>query len=283
MKVNTNITLFTGAQDAKDGSVAGTAAKGQENRKTIFAGNMNPEKTFQDRVAEKKAQAQQKAMKIVGDVFANDKVIDDDMENRREHVRQLGEEHISLVEEKKNIETQMEDLDKALEAGDVTQEEYVQMRDELLEAGKECNRKIGENESTAAQENAVIRGTRLERLKKSPMVKAQKEAEEVLKAARDEIIGMAMEEGKDHIDEAAEEREEKAEKIKEEREKQEEFIEKQKEKREEEESWIEELKTEDMASLIDKGSDVQKELQEMLRKMKLLEDDLKGAAVDETL
>ena len=283
MKVNTNITLFAGAQDATEGSAACSAAKDQANRKTVFAGNLNREKGFQDRVAEKKAQAQQKAMKIVGDVFANDKAIDDDMENRREHVRQLGEEHISLVEEKKNIETQMEDLDKALEAGDVTQEEYVQMRDELLEAGKECNRKIGENESTAAQENAVIRGIRLERLKKSPMVKAQKQAEEVLQAARDEIIGMGWEEVKDHIDEEAEEREEKAEKIKEEKEKQEEFIERQKEKREEEESWIEELKPEDMVSLIDKGSDVQKELQEILRKMKLLEDDLKGAAVDETL
>lgn len=283
MKVNTNITLFAGAQDAMDGSAAGGAAKGQENRKSIFAGNLNGEKTFQDRVAEKKAQAQQQAMKIVGDVLANDKAIDDDMENRRQHVKQLGEEHISLVEEKKDIETRMEDLDKALEAGDVTQEEYAQMRDELLEAGKECNRKIGENESTAAQENAVIRGTRLERLKKSPMVKAQKEAEEVLEAARDEIIGMGWEEVKDHIDEEAEEREEKAEKIKEEKEKQEEFIERQKEKREEEESWIEELKPEDMTALLDKGSDVQKELQEMLQKMKLLEEDIKGAAVDETL
>ena len=283
MKVNTNITLFAGAQDAMDGGVAGVAAKNQENRKTVFAGNLNHETTFQDRVAEKKAQAQQKAMKIVGDVFANDKAIDDDMDNRREHVKQLGQEHISLVEEKKNIESQMEELDKAMEAGDVTQEEYVKMRDDLLEAGRECERKIGENESAAAQENAVIRGTRMERLKKSPMVKAQKQAEEVLQAARDEIIGMAMEEGKDHIDKEAEEREKKAEEIKEEKEKKEELIEKQKEKREEEESLLEELKPEDMASLIDKGSDVQKELQEILRKMKLIEEDLKGAAVDQTL
>ena len=282
MKVNTNITLFAGAQDAKDGSVTGTAAKGQENRKTIFAGNLNQDKTFQDRVAEKKAQAQQKAMKIVGDVFEHDKSIDDDMENRREHVRQLGQEHNALVEEQKGIEANIEELDKALETGDVTRAEYEEMRKNLADADEECKRKLSENESTTVQENAIIRGTRLERLKKDPMLKAQDQAEEILQAARDEIIGMGWEEIQDHVDEDAEEREKKAEEVKEEKEKKEEFIEKQKEKKEEEELWIEELEPEEMTALVNRDSDVQKELQEILKKMKLLEEDLKGAAVDET-
>lgn len=283
MRTDTNITLFAGAQNTMDGSAAGGAARAQADRKTVFAGNLNLEKGFQDKIAEKKAQARQKAMKIVGDVFESDKAIDDDLESRRGHIKQLITERRTLLEEQNDLASQRESLDKAWEAGELTEEEYEQMGADLTEHDKECTRRLDENESSTREENAVIKGIKRERLKKNPMVKAQKQAEEVLQDARNEIVGMGWEEGKEHIDEESEEREEKAEKIEEERKKQEEFIEGQKEKREEEELWIEGLRPDVLTSLMDIDSDVQKEVREMLQKMKLLEEDLKGAAVDESL
>lgn len=285
MKVDGNITIFAGAgpANATEGSAANGAAKEQEKRETLFAGNLNQDKTLQDRIAEKKAQAQKKAMKLVGDVFAGDNAIDEDLESRREHVKELSEERLVLLDEREGIAAQQEDVEKALEAGDITQEEYTQMQAELKDAEKACDLRLDENESEAMQENATIRGTRLERLKKSPMVEAQKDAEEIMKAAGEEIIGMVREEGMDRIEEEAEEREEKAAERKEEREEQEARIEKQKEKREEEESWLEELQPDQFSSLVNREADVQQEVRDMLDKMKLLAEDIKGAAVDEML
>ena len=130
------------------------------------------------------------------------------------------------------------------------------------------------------QENATIRSTRIERLKYHAMSDAQEQAEDILDAARDEIVGMVFEEGKDHVDEEAEEREEQVEEIKEEKEKQEEFIEDQKERREEEEELLENVPMEEMLSLDKIQSNVQQEVQNILDKMKLIAEDIKGAVVD---
>ncbi len=281
MKVNQQITLFAGAQDTMEGGAAQSAGKNQEKRKTVFAGSLNQEKPFRDRVAEKKEQARQNAMKIVNDAFAGDKVIDDDLESRREHIRQMTKERARILEEKQNVTAQQESLEKDLEEGYITEEEYGQMKAELCKAENDCLGRLDENTNAVKAEDAAIRSTKIAQLKKSPMVKAQKLAEEELQAARDEIVGMAKEEGIEHIDEEAEEREKKAEEFKEEQEKKEEFIEKQ--KREEEEIRIEELGQEEMYTVVEGDLDVQKEIKEMLRKMKLLEEDLKGAAVDENV
>lgn len=110
------------------------------------------------------------------------------------------------------------------------------------------------------------------------MLKAQDAAEDVLEAASDEILGMLMEEAKDHIDEEQEKREEQAEKIAEKKEEQEEQLEKSKEQNDE----LEEV-TEAIREASEDGADVQKELDDILNKLKLLKEDLKGAKVDQML
>ena len=55
------------------------------------------------------------------------------------------------------------------------------------------------NKMAILEENAIIRGTKLERLKHSPMVKAKKEADRILDDASKEMIGMIMEEAKDIV------------------------------------------------------------------------------------
>ena len=155
--------------------------------------------------------------------------------------------------------------------------------------------------------NGSIRATRLERLKFHEMQKAQKKAEEVMEAAGKEIIGMLMEEAKDHVDEEMEETKEEAEEKAEEEAGQEEKIEERKEDtakleqrideahreneaREELRREAEERSREDavlLGDIMEAGmgtgglSDVKFDVKNMLHKMKLLEEDLKGSIVDE--
>lgn len=60
-------------------------------------------------------------------------------------------------------------------------------------------------------ENAVIRQTKIERLKSNSMGAAFEQADAVMGAASDEIMGMLIAEGKDHIDEKQEEEKKTAE------------------------------------------------------------------------
>ncbi|MDE7254486.1 MAG: hypothetical protein K2O32_16305 [Acetatifactor sp.] len=312
---NQSITLFVGQTS---GSGSKMEKEGQDKKNTVFAGdlNMNQNATLQERMEQRKAQAQKQAMKIVGDVFAADKAMDDEMESIRNHVRELQQEKLECQREldwyngeqerlkevygvTDDSEEQKElELLRRCEDGKATMEEreqaeaikqrglteYQSRQLELDKAKAPYQETIDKNDKLIQQGNRTLEEMRKERLKKDPMVKAQKQAEEILDAARDEIVGMITEEGKDHIDEETEEREEKGEKIEEEREKKEEFIEKQKEKREEEEEeLLENMPVTEMLTLDKQKTDTKQELQEILSKMKLVAEDIKGAAVDETL
>lgn len=157
---------------------------------------------------------------------------------------------------------------------------------------------------------ATIRSTRLERLKYHGMVDAQKQADEVMEAAGKEILGMMIDEAKEHVDEELEKPREEAKEKAEEKAEEEEKVAERNEKKEELEAQIdaaherseeqeelrreaEERSREDadlLETMIDAGvgnvgnvSDIQSEIKTMLHKMKLLEEDLKGSAVDDQL
>lgn len=279
MKVE-NIAFYVGTQPQN--AVAGEE-KEQEQRKNLFAGDLTQDNTLQDRITQKKAQAQKQAMKVVSDAFAGDRTIDEDMEARRERVKELKGEKVQLSEEAAGVAERQEALEKAYAAGEVSSEEYASEAENLSQEERAYQQKISENESAVMGENAVVRGTRLERLKHNPMGEARDQADAILEAAGDEIIGMVMEDAKEKLDEEDEQRQEQAEEIKEQREEQEAFIEKQQEKRSEAEELLEEMPADEMLSLNRVQSDVKQEIQSMLDKMKLLSEDIKGAAVDETL
>lgn len=133
------------------------------------------------------------------------------------------------------------------------------------------------------------------------MIAAQKEAEAIMDAARDEIIGMIKDQGMDHIDEEMQEKVEQAQEEKEKKEEEEEKLEAiredkaeiqeqvdaarerahENEKRAEE--LIEALPMDDLLKMDNGTSDFQQELKDIMNRMKLMEEDLKGAAVDATL
>lgn len=158
----------------------------------------------------------------------------------------------------------------------------------------------------------IIKGVKQERLKQHNMVDAQKEADEMLEnAAKEAAFGLAME-AKDHIDKDLEERVEKAKEKAEEKAEQEEKLEEKKQEKEEREEALEEKREEarlerkareekekeareqakEQEDLLQQTlpyisssaiapSKVKTEIKSMLQKMSLLEEDIKGAQVDD--
>lgn len=188
--------------------------------------------------------------------------------------------------------------------------EYQQRAIELAEIIDDRQTKADDAEKVIIEENAAIRSTRIERLKYHGMVDAQKEADEINAAASKEAIGMLIGEAKDHVDETLEEQQEAAKKKAEEKEEQEEKLEEQKEEKEElqeqlelkreenkdaEEARVEQRKNareqEDLLEAAEANytgaeslpSQIKAEIKDMLQKMKLLDEDLKGAKVDDTI
>ena len=169
---------------------------------------------------------------------------------------------------------------------------------------------VDKAESGIIGENAGIRSVKLENLKHNTMLKAQQEAEKINEAASAEAIGMLTGEEQEHIQEELEEKKEEAEKKAEEKEELEEKIEERKEEKEElqekieikqeENRDVEEIKEEqrenakEQADIIEDAqiystnqstlpSKVQIEIKALLQKMNLLEEDIKGAKVDDVL
>ena len=106
--------------------------------------------------------------------------------------------------------------------------------------------RIGKAQQEIQTHNAIITGTKLEMLKHHGMVDTQKEAEQMMEQTSKDIVATLVAEGKEHVEE---EFEEKVEQAKEEAEKREEL----------------------------------QEVKDMMQKMKLIEEDVKGAAVDQSL
>lgn len=318
MKVH-NTAIFMG--DTSRSERHGNSKTEEKNRSTVYAGTLN--QNF-DPIAQKKKQAQKQAMKIIGDAWAGDQKIDDDLEERRNKIAELRSAAKEASGELKNIEdgraalresygvaedSQEEQdlklLEKEIDAGTPGKQvflspeekerikqikangltEYQTRSLEMKEAGVYYEKQIYDCNTEIETENAVIRGIKLERLKSNPMGKAQDQAEDIMEAARQEIIGMLVDEAKEHIDEEMEEKKEAAEKKAEEKEELEEKLEKTKEKKEEQEELTEDIleATEQLTELTGQQTDVQKEIQNMMDKMKLLEEDIKGAAVDESV
>lgn len=281
MKVENNVTLYVGAQPSNASSAEKT--KEQADRETVFVGNLNMENTLQERIAARKAEAKEKAMKIVGNAFAGEQALDAEVESHKNKIASLKEERKALEESSANLTARQEDLRTAFENGEVTQEDYDKQSAELAEERRAIIRSQDENMGQMITEGRILYEIGQERLKSTPMLDAWNQADDALEAAGEEIIGMVTEGAQEKLDEDAAEREEKAEKIEEKKEAAEELIEKRKERQEEQEELLEDMPVSDMISMDKMQEDVKAEVQDMLNKLKLIAEDIKGAAVDESL
>lgn len=173
-----------------------------------------------------------------------------------------------------------------------------------LDAGKDpVMDRIDEAKKGIAIESGTIRATRLERLKYHAMLDAKQDADKILESASDEIVGMLIDEAKDHIDEKSEEEIEKADERKEEKKEELEKLEKAKERREEMEALADpehaeekesrhtresdmllgDPVTESLLRMDDIKNNVKQEVSDIMSKMKLVAEDVKGIKVDEIL
>lgn len=315
MKVNQTIFMGDDTLRVRHGQ---ESTQNDAGKKSIFAGGLN--KAI-DPILQKKQQAQKQAMKIIGDTWAGDQKIDDDIDARKARIKKNWENIGKAKDELNRISKEREELREKYQVEEGSQEEqdlkllekeidskkpgsgvhltkeereqideikknglteYQTRSLEMKKGGESYETEIDEAEKVIKAENAAIASIRLERLKKDPMVGAQRNAKEIIDAARDEIMGMLIDEGKDHIDEEMEEKKEVAEKAEEKKEEQEEKIEKKDEKKAQEEQFREQIKdsTELMTKSDELMDDVQRKVKKIMDEMKLLEEDLKGAAVD---
>lgn len=287
---------------------------------TVFAGDLG---INGDSIVMKRQMAQKKALKVVSDAWSADSAIDDEINSHREKAKQLRADKDELNRTISDIRENEKMLQKEYGIDDDSQEQKdaeLLMKWKEIQGGaggsNYLTKEEGERVETLMsegltdyqaqvldmhegvvnymvqadkldldieQEYKIVAGIKLERLKTTPMLDARKEAEQIMEEAGKEILGMLFEEGKDHIDEEQKEEKEKAEKLEEKKEEQEELIEKRKEEKEDAKELTEAI-LEGVENASGKSiEEIKQEVKDIVAKMKLVEDDIKGAQVDESL
>ncbi len=186
----------------------------------------------------------------------------------------------------KQVSLTQEEREQLVQIKEQELTEYQSRSLELKELAKDYEEQKYKFGKEIEVENAIISATRLERLKTDPMGDAIRQAEAVLEEASEEIVSMAVEAGMEHVDEELEEKVEDAKRRAEEEEAREEQLENIKEKKSENQERVTEEIIESAAELTGmdtRQAEVQKELKEVMDKMKLLAEDIKGAKVDEMI
>lgn len=334
MKTN-NVSIFVGGnpQSSRQELVPFTGKK--ENSNTFFAGALNGKV---DPITLKKQMAQKQALKVVGDAFAADRKVDREVADREAGIKKMQAENLEATNALKELENQKAEIGREYGLGEegLSEEDwdildkgskmptllsddekarYQEMKEQGLteyysrckefdDLAKPYQEMINDNTKMIKSyeaENEAVHKSRLDLRKGNPMIAAQEQAEEIMEAARKEVIGMLVDEGKNHVDEELQEKVEQAQEEKEKKEEEEEKLEAiredkaeiqdqvevarerahENEKRAEE--LMEALPTEELLQMEGGTSDFQQELKDIMNKMKLMAEDLKGAAVDTTL
>lgn len=286
MRVDKNVGFFAGNDEnvkAQREMQQGKKAdgKGGKELKSISASDLTLQ--GQDEAVIKKLQARKQAMKIVMDQFSSDDETDMKVKELKERNKELDG---SILESMKEIDKIEENRNTAAEAYGIdlstykkgTNEEFDNTMKVLDEQKGALNEKIEEYKKEMYENTAYVDSVSKARLKGAPMLAAQKTAEKITDSASKEIIGILINDAKDHVDEEIEKKEEEAEEIKEKQEEQEEI-------KNTNSAASQKDPAAESLSNIKKADTLQKKLEEeinsMLNNKKILEEDLKGIALDE--
>ena len=275
-----------------------------------------------DPIAAKREEARKKAMKIIGDAFANDRKIDEDLDARSEHIRKLKavqndsnkaineieadraalrdeygidansqeEKELQLLEKEfracqkgSDVQITKEDMEEIAKIKAKGLTEYQSRSMEMLDYEKPYLDAAYEAKQCIEEENLTISAIKRELEKNTGMLKAQDRADAIEDAASKEIMGMLVDEAKEHVDEEAKETEEKAKEKQEKEEELQEKIDAARDRRKEEEELTEDIveTAQDLNVTTANVNDAQKDIKDMMNKLALVEEDMKGATVDE--
>ena len=240
----------------------------------------------QDKIAERRKAAQEKAMNIVKAAFAGEQLLDASVDEMKTSLEKGQEEMLTAKAEINRIE---EEKEKLKGNNFLSSEEYERELEELNKAESHFKGLIQDGKKYENHTLQALSDIKIERAKSNPMVDATKEAEAALKTAGKEIVGMLFEEAKEHMETELEKKQEAAEEKAAEEKELEERIEAMRAEKDEEKDAetpaVEQLErsTRRMVKIAETGQEIQKELKNVVDRMKLDLEDLKGAAVDETL
>jgi len=287
-------------------------AEGEEKKSFSIAKKaVNP-------IAERKAQAFEKARKIVSDAFEGEKKIDAEMQELRDLSAQLVEDNKEKLDqingnkqemselqeyygvqpdsqEQKDLELLMKKNDSLYDPSVRLTEEEQKRYEELMAEGKteyqsrmmerysennRLNAEMQDNLAAIHANGSALRFIKGERLKSNPIGEAEDAAEKVLDAESDTIMGMLVGDAMEHVQEELQEKVEDAEKLAEKAEVQEEQIQETQEKVEQQ---TEKAELSDPEEIVEIQAQIQAEIDKVLEEMKLLAEDLKGNAIDKLL
>ena len=238
----------------------------------------------QDKIAERRKAAQEKAMNIVKTAFAGERILDTSVEQMESSLEKGTKEMIAAKAEINKIEEQKERIQKD---SFLTSEEVQAELEALNKAEAHYKEQIVNGKKYEERTIQALTDIKQEGAKQSPMVDAANEADAVLDAAGKEVIGMLFDEAKDHMDAENDKKQAEAEEKAEQEKKLEERIEAMKaekeEKKDSETPAVEQLEksTRRMVKIAETGEAVQKELKAVVDRLKLDLEDLKGIEVDE--
>lgn len=308
---NNSIFLNISNQDnAKEKDNAHLLESNKKKANSIFAGNLN---INSNAAKEKKQQGIKNALKTIMDQYANDrktdKVVEDYQSTKASYSNDLDLAAKEVLNARK-LQSQLKDTygiaDDSTEQKDMelleksiysdaalTEDELTQLNNmgSLTDYQKDALRYSAleavwvqrvENANNGIENiNKTITGISLAKLKTHPMVHAQEEAATIIESATKEALGIMLEDGKEKVDATIEENKEKSEKMQE--------IQEEKEAKKEaaqEDNIVENRQIPDnvqnaVTSAQSDQLQLLDELNNFIKKQKVLEEDIKGIAVDE--
>ena len=291
---------------------------------SVYAGNLNL--PVEDKIEQEREKARKMVRGLLENAFGSDLEIDKEVKKRSNHIDELKSQNDEQSKLLKNIEDERAVLKENYGITEDSQEEKdlellrkqresvknpnIQLSEEEQERIEQINANgktdyqtemlrldgdaldiqsnINENKKLIREENAIIRGIEIERLKSHEMVDARKQGDIIADTANDNIKGIIIEEAKNKIDEETEKLKERIEEKKEEQEKLEEQTKTSKDKKKIKEDDFDDLYdlNRSLADVKNKAKeatlpDIKKSLNQVVNELKLTAEDLKGLVVDE--
>lgn len=310
----TNTVQGSGTFGQNEALPSETDQKDGDNKagNSVYGGDLN---LSQDLIAQKQALAGKQAIKQIMDVFSGEQKVDDELEGRKDHVRELESE----IKENQDMIRDIQDRKSALmeqygvkadseEESDLnllkrradmfsgkpgepfSKEEWNRLQEidangrtdylsqamELYKQQNHFNSKIEDAKKSRAEDNAVIRGIHKARLKQHDMVDAEKAAQTILEDAGKEVVGMMMDQAVETQDQKMDDIQKEAEERKEDQ-----------QETEEKTGKTDQTKVEHSTSAAVK-TDVQKDIlqakaDQMVAEKKITEEDIKGIVCDQSI
>ena len=272
-----------------------------KTRSTVFAGDLMLGQGNQ--IEQKKQTARRQAMKLITDAWGRDELASQsikDMEQQKadyvEQMQEAKEREKTFEKSKKELQEQYgvadsftkEDVDRLKELQNLPRTEYQERALRLNQIAGSMKVTASNAKDKLIELTDTIAKAKTDQAKSQDMLKAGSAADDILEASNKEIMGLLIQDGKEHIDKEQEEAQKKAEEQKEKRDEQQERIDEAKQERKEQEELIKGQAEADSAeqdlSLQRKTTNnveaAQQNIRNILEDNNLLAEDLKGIKID---